>query len=262
MKVKHTKLTLAALAKLATFAIDDEDAVPELREHMTANADAYAVLFVVSTAYFCAWVNGPDDRRSSFGRAVVQSVKKASAKAREAANLAKDRAASYASDLATAEATFAGDPGVVELDAGHVRAALACGEPRVRVTLASGSGADVDGRMLREILAVRPDARIFVHTLEHPGMRVVSSGAWYGLTPVRIAWGFTDSRSVRGRGGMNLRALEPIDAKREAELKKKGELTIAAGPVRVIHVPDPFAPFAVRESTAAVASEEIAQAAE
>jgi hypothetical protein len=242
---KEAKLTLATLGKLATNAIDDEDAAAELRAHVLANVETYAALLGVSSAKLGAGVEEvAGDRRRDLGRCVVQAIKDRNARLREAAGVARDREASYAADSATAGATFTGEIGVVELDAGLVRAALACNEPRVRVTLTSGGvGVDVNGRILRGILAVRPDARVFVHTLELPEKRVVSAESpWMGTRPLRVTW-----ECGSCRGGMNLAAqgVSPDDVH-----------------VRVIHVPDPFAPFAVREEVAAANDVEEAQAAE
>lgn len=240
MATKRSKVTLATLSALAKNASDDAEASVELREHMCANVEAYAGLFGVSTARFAAWAGEADDpkRYCGFARGVLSTTKEAMKRAREALNVAKDREASYAADAATASASFTEEPGVVELDAELVRASLACHEPRVRIQLASGIPADVDGTMLREILAVRPHARVFVHTTEHPARRVSENDApWVGCSPVRVRW-------ERGgfRGGMTLRALAPVGPDEV--------------PVRVIHVPDPFAPFAVREEAAVASSVE------
>lgn len=223
--MKPKPMTLTTLAKLADLASDDVDAAPDLRAYAIANAEALAPLFGTSTAGVCSAVSDVPDAK--LAARVLATIKVATENAREAKRGAKDGEASRAADRVTSTARFTDRPGVVEIDAAELRAALACREDRLRLSFADGSHTDVNARALRGILSERRDARVYVDASAprvdaylailaktatvktaldaiRTRREQVEAIAARGIAPVVVSWG--------ERGGMLLRGLAPLTA--------------------------------------------------
>jgi hypothetical protein len=231
-------LTLTMITKLATLASEDYGAAADLRSYVHANAVALAPLLGAAAPLLCASVDECPDER--IGASMLRTLKDAKTRLLDAKRSTVDAEATRAADRLTSSATFTDRPGVLELDTRDLRAALACREDRLRLAFGE-SHVDVNATVLREILSVRSDARVYVHTLDAPHCRVVAHGeAWYASIPVTVAWG--------ERGGMRLRALRPLTAAdTHGALSKR--ITI-----RTLNVPGPaFSSAPIEETIAPVA---------